>query len=343
MSDKLITFCIPSYNSEAFLYHALDSLIPGGEKIEVLIIDDGSKDNTLKIAKEYEEKYPAIFKAVHQENKGHGGAINTALSLATGKFFKVLDSDDWVDQKGLETLLDYIDCLKQGYDVDLILMPYRYVHSYDEDGKGKLIKYDSFITPNKVIDWSGVTRFDYAHNFTLHSVIYKTEMLRANKIILPEHCFYEDNYFIYAPLPYVKHLIYLNEELYQYLLGRDGQSMQTANLIKRTENLERVAKLAFDSVDLESVKKKDKHLFHILRHQLCMMVTAPLMYVTYKDKKVCKKEKREFKESLKQSNPKQYKMIIYRFQVYGPSINNWIGKLFSRFFLWTARKYGSLN
>lgn len=343
MSDKLITFCIPSYNSEAYLHYALDSLIPAGDKIEVLIIDDGSKDNTLKIAKEYEEKYPNIFKAIHQENKGHGGAINTGLSFANGKFFKVLDSDDWVDQKGLETLLEYVECLKQGYDVDMILMAYRYVHSYGEDGKGKLIKYDSFITPNKVIDWSGVTRFDYGHNFTLHSVIYKTAMLKESGIVLPEHCFYEDNYFIYAPLPHVKHLIYLNQELYQYLLGRDGQSMQTANLIKRTENLERVAKLAFDSVDLETIRKKDKHLFHILRHQLCMMVTAPLMYVTYKEKAVARKEKKEFKNSLKKSNPKQYKMIIRRFQVHGPSLNNGIGTAYSRFFLWTARKYGSIN
>ncbi len=343
MSDKLISFCIPSYNSQAYLHYALDSLIPAGDKIEVLIIDDGSKDDTLKIAKEYEEKYPNIFKAVHQENKGHGGAINTALSLATGKFFKVLDSDDWVNEEGLEYLLDYIEDLQKGYDVDLILMPYRYVHSYTEDGKGKLIKYDSFITPNKVIDWSGVTRFDYGHNFTLHSVIYKTAMLKDNNIILPEHCFYEDNYFIYAPLVYVKHLIYLNKELYQYLLGRDGQSMQTTNLIKRTENLERVAKLAFDSVDLIKIKKEDKHLFHILRHQLCMMVVSPLMYVTYKDKAVAKKEKKGFKDSLKNGNPKQYKMIIHRFQVIGPSFNNWIGKACSRFILWVVRKYGSIN
>ncbi len=343
MSEKLITFCIPSYNSQAYLHYALDSLIPGGEKIEVLIIDDGSKDDTLKIAKEYEEKYPNIFKAVHQENKGHGGAINTALGLATGKYFKVLDSDDWVNKEGLEHLLEYIECLQVGYDIDLILMPYRYVHSYDEEGLGRLIKYDSFITPNKVIDWSGVTRFDYSHNFTLHSVIYKTAMLRECGIVLPEHCFYEDNYFIYAPLTYVKHLIYLDKEFYQYLLGRDGQSMQTANLIKRTENLERVAKLAFESVDLLKMKKENKHLFYILRHQLCMMVTSPLMYASFKDKATSKKEKKEFKDSLKKSNPKQYKMIIRRFQVYGPSLNNWIGKLDSKFILWVVRKYGSIN
>ena len=340
MSNKLITFCVPSYNSQDYLYHALDSLIPGGDEIEVLIIDDGSKDNTLAIAKDYEKRYPNIFKAVHQENKGHGGAINTAMSLATGTYFKVLDSDDWVKEDGLKALLDF---LRSNQEADLILMPYTYRRSYDEKEEGRLIKYNFFVKPNQIVGWNGVKRFDASHNFTLHSVVYRLGTLKESGIVLPEHCFYEDNYLIYAPLPFVKKLVYLDTPLYQYLLGRDGQSMQTSNLIKRNENLMRVAELAFNTLDLKSIKKSNNRLYYLMRHQLVMMVTSPLLYTSFKEKSVSKKEKAGFISALKKDNPKQWRMLRFHPHVFWPAFNNWLGKLSSMFMLWVIRKFGAIN
>ena len=336
---KLLTFCVPSYNSEAYLSHALDSLIPGGDKLEVLIIDDGSKDKTLEIAKDYEKRYPDIFKAIHQENKGHGGAINTALSYATGDYFKVLDSDDWVDEKGLFALLD---CIEKTQEPDLILMPYMYRHSYDSE-EGRLITYNHSVKPGVICTWKNVKRFGSSRNLTLHSVVYKTAMLHEAKIVLPEHCFYEDNYFIYAPLPHVKKLIYIEVPMYKYLLGREGQSMQTKNLVKRNENLIRVASLAFNSVDLKALKKTDKYLYRLMKHQLAMMVCSPLLYTSLKEKKVSKQEKAAFIASLKSDNLKQYRLLRQHPLVYFPSHNNSFGKASAKVMLWAVRKYGMIN
>ncbi len=337
--DKLITFCVPSYNSEAYLNHALDSLLPGGDKIEVLIIDDGSSDKTLDIAKDYERRYPDIFKAVHQENKGHGGAINTALSLATGCYFKVLDSDDWVSEDGLKALMEN---MLRTNGPDLILMPYVYRHSYDSDS-GRAIKYDRFIHPNEICSWDKIKRFDSAHNLTLHSVVYKTSVLKEAGVILPEHCFYEDNYFIYAPLPYTNKILYIDEPFYQYLLGREGQSMQTKNIVKRSDNLAKVARLAFNAVDLEHLKKKNKSLFRILRHQLVMMIASYLLFVSLKSKEDCRKEKGAFVSALKKDNLKRYRLLLKHPYVYFPSQNNQIGEVSSKFMLWAVRKYGAIN
>ncbi len=337
--DKLITFCVPSYNSESYLAHALDSLLPGGEKIEVLIIDDGSSDKTLSIAQDYERRYPDIFKAVHQENKGHGGAINTALSLSRGLYFKVLDSDDWVDENGLKALLRYISTSNEA---DLIILPYVYRHSYIAS-EGRIVRYDRFIKPNEICSWEKVKRFDSAHNLTLHSVVYKTSILKESNLVLPEHCFYEDNYFIYAPLPLVKKLLYIDAPFYQYLLGREGQSMQTKNIVKRSDNLAKIARLAFNAVDLASLRRTNKSLYRILRHQLVMMLSSYLLFVSLKDKTICRKEKGSFIELLKKDNKKRYGMLSRHPYIFFSSQNNKLGESSAKFMLWAIRKYGAIN
>ena len=337
--EKLLTFCVPSYNSEAYLSHALDSLIVGGDSLEVLIIDDGSKDKTLEIAKDYEKRYPDIFKAIHQENKGHGGAINTALSYATGDYFMVLDSDDWVDEKGLHALFE---CIKKTKEPELILMPYMYRHSYDSE-EGRLIRYNHSMKPGVICTWRNVKKFGSSRNLTLHSVIYKTSMLREANIVLPEHCFYEDNYFIYAPLPHVKKLIYIDVPMYKYLLGREGQSMQTETLMKRNENLIRAASLAFNSVDLKNLKKENKYLYRLMKHQLVMMVSSPLLYTSLKEKKISKQEKAAFIASMKSDNLKQYHLLRRHPYVYFPSCNNSFGKASAKVMLWAIRKYGMID
>ena len=108
---KILSIAIPCYNSAAYMRRCIDSLLPGGEDVEILIVDDGStKDNTAEIADEYEKKYPGIVKAIHQENGGHGEAVNAGLRNATGVYYKVVDSDDWVD---VDVYLDIIKTLKE--------------------------------------------------------------------------------------------------------------------------------------------------------------------------------------------------------------------------------------
>lgn len=100
--SKLISFAVPSYNSQAYLNKCIDSLLVGGDDVEIIIVNDGSKDNTAAIADEYAAKYPDIVKAVHKPNGGHGSGVNAGLKIATGIYYKVVDSDDWLIPKRLK-------------------------------------------------------------------------------------------------------------------------------------------------------------------------------------------------------------------------------------------------
>ena len=110
---KYISFAIPSYNSEDYMSHAIESILPGGEDVEIIVVNDGSKDGTSEIAHEYKNKYPNIVRVVDKDNGGHGDAVNSGLSHATGKYFKVVDSDDWVDEDSLHKILEFLKELEE--------------------------------------------------------------------------------------------------------------------------------------------------------------------------------------------------------------------------------------
>ena len=94
-----ITFTVPCFNSEDYMEHCIDTLLTADERAEIIIVDDGSTDRTGEIADNYARNYPEIVRVVHQENGGHGSGVNAGLALATGKYFKVVDSDDWLDER----------------------------------------------------------------------------------------------------------------------------------------------------------------------------------------------------------------------------------------------------
>ncbi len=303
--EKIITFCVPSYNSEAFLHVALDSLVLGGDDIEVLVIDDGSKDGTLQVAKEYEEKYPNIFTAIHQENKGHGGAINNALSLAKGKFFKVLDSDDKVDGESLTKAIAFLK--EHGDEIDLLIMDYVYYHGWDNPtthvGFRTVMKEGVVLTPSKV------KRFSLKQNITLHTAMYKTEVLRKSGVELPEHCSYEDNYMVYAPMFYIEHLAYLHLPFYCYFIGRDGQSMQEDIITRKYYDLIRCGDLIWKAGDIVPIKKKDRRLYHLLKHHLTMNLAYAFTFCAVNGSEQALQDMEDFKKRCKESNPKQWKVV----------------------------------
>ena len=103
---KLLSIAVPCYNSQDYMRHCVETLLPGGDEVEILVVDDGSKDDTAAIADELEAKYPGIVRAIHQENGGHGAAVMAGLKNATGLYFKVVDSDDWLDEEAYPRVLD---------------------------------------------------------------------------------------------------------------------------------------------------------------------------------------------------------------------------------------------
>lgn len=263
---KLLSFAIPCYNSESYMKHCIESILPGGEDVEIIIVDDGStKDRTAEIADEYAKKYPSIVKAVHQENGGHGEAVNTGLKNATGLYFKVVDSDDWVDAEAYQKILATLrELVGNGSQLDMLIS--NFVYEKEGAKHKKVMKYTSAIPKEKLFTWKDVRHFSKGQYILMHSVIYRTQLLRDCGLELPKHTFYVDNLFVYVPLPYVKNMYYLDVDFYRYYIGREDQSVNESVMIKRIDQQIKVNKIMVDSYDLWKLqdRKLRKYMFNYL-------------------------------------------------------------------------------
>lgn len=261
---KLLTFAIPCYNSEAYMENCIKSLLPGGEDVEILIVDDGSKDKTAEIADRYAAEYPTIIRAIHQENGGHGEAVNAGIRNATGLYFKVVDSDDWVDKGAYEKILSKLKELVQSKDqIDMMLANY----VYEKVGaKHKKVMRQAGFPKDRVFTWSDVGHIRKGNYILMHSVIYRTQLLRDCGLELPKHTFYVDNIYVYKPLPYVRSMYYMDVDFYRYYIGRDDQSVNEKVMIGRIDQQIRVNKIMIDDVNLWKIPnpKCRKYMFNYL-------------------------------------------------------------------------------
>ena len=249
----------------------VDSLLKGGEDVEILIVDDGSKDDTLKIARDYEEKYPTIVKAIHQENKGHGGAVNTGLAHATGLYFKVVDSDDWLNEEALKKVLEVLKlCVRGPKTLDLLIC--NYVYEKVGAKRKTVMRYRSALPQDKIFGWDDVKPLGTSHYLLMHSLIYRTSLLRECGMKLPEHTFYVDNLVAFIPLPYVKTMYYLDVNFYRYFIGRADQSVNEKVMIGRIDQQIRVNKLMIDY--LGEQKGLSKHLRKYMVSYLTIIMTV---------------------------------------------------------------------
>ena len=262
---KYISFAIPCYNSEAYMEKAINSILIGGEDVEILIVNDGSKDGTQEIAERYEAQYPTIVKAIQKENGGHGDAVNCGLSHATGKYFKVVDSDDWVDESSLFKILETVKTfVKEDTLVDMVISNYVYEKVGMEHKK--VIRYDNVLPENTIFHWDEIGHFRLDQYILMHSVLYRTEMLKLCQLKLPKHTFYVDNIYVYYPLPHVRTLYYLNVDFYRYFIGREDQSVNEKNMIKNIDQQIKVNKIMVDAYDLWKIA--DRHLRHYMMNYL---------------------------------------------------------------------------
>ena len=203
---KTLTFVVPAYNMTEYLERCVESLIASkrNDDIEVLIVDDGSSDGTLDMARKFEARNPGIVRAIHQENKGHGGAVNTGE----------VDKDEPLDM----LVTNYV---------------------YDKVGKRNkhVVNFRHAMEPGKRLTWDDLGHFGLTEYILMHALIYRTAVVRESKMQLPEHTFYVDFIYAYQPFPWVKSLQYVDTPFYHYFIGRDGQSVQTDVMIRRVDQL----------------------------------------------------------------------------------------------------------
>lgn len=274
---KLLSVTVPCYNSQDYMRHCVETLLPGGDEVEILIVDDGSKDGTAAIADQLQAQYPTIVRAIHQENAGHGGAVMKGLENATGLYFKVVDSDDWVDTQVLKDLLALLRRFaQQGEGVDMVVSDF----VYDKVGARhkKVMRYPFAIPQNKVLRWEEVGSFPKGHYLLMHSVIYRTQLLRESGLDLPRHTFYVDNLFVYVPMAQVKTLYYVDKVFYHYFIGREDQSVQEGVMIRRIDQQLRVNRLMLAQVDLDQVENKRLRRYLLNYLEIITTISTVLLF-----------------------------------------------------------------
>jgi len=270
---KLLTITVPCYNSQEYMEKCLNSLLPEKERIEIIVIDDGSTDDTGKIADHYAQMYPDTVSVIHQENGGHGEGINQGLKHASGIYFKVVDSDDTLSED-FSLFLDTLEDVENHGGVDLFVTNYYYVHA---DGKGdRSINYSNALPEKEIFLWNKIRRFKLHQLLTIHSCTFRTELMRKTNVTLPKHLFYEDNYMICGNLRDVKTMYYLNKDLYLYNIGRADQSVQESVMKKRYKHQLAVAEYCFKSIRLDDIQDKKK--FQYLKHEMFMMFAIGIVF-----------------------------------------------------------------
>jgi len=300
---KILSITVPCYNSQEYMRKCIDSLLVGGEEVEILVVDDGSSDQTLEIAREYEKNYPGIVRAIHQENKGHGGAVNTGLANASGLYFKVVDSDDWLNEEAYKKALQVLkECIAGPKTLDLLICNY----VYEKVGvKHKVVmKYTSALPQNQIFEWEEAKSLGRSHYLLMHSMIYRTELLRSCGLVLPEHTFYVDNLVAFIPLAAVRTMYYLDVNLYRYFIGREDQSVSEKIMIGRIDQQIKVNKLMIDYMAGQKnlQKKQREYMIHLL---IMITTVSSIFLIQTKDEKDFEKKK-ELWRYLKNADGKVY-------------------------------------
>ncbi|MCR4891883.1 MAG: glycosyltransferase [Lachnospiraceae bacterium] len=286
---KHITVAIPCYNSQDYMRRGIESAISGGEDVEVLIVDDGSSDSTLEIAREYERKYPTIVKVIHQENAGHGGAVNTGMRYATGKYFLVVDSDDWLNRKAFRKLMDFLREADEKEDIyDLVIC--NYVYEKVGVAKKKITAYRGVLPAGRAFTWEDIGHFNKDQYILMHSAIFRTDLLRECKLKLPEHVFYVDNLFVFEPLPYVKRMYYLDINMYRYFIGREDQSVNEHVMIGRIDQQLFINRLMIDYMAGKNFGSKKLTYYMTSYLDIITCISSIMLILTKTDEALAKKK-----------------------------------------------------
>lgn len=307
---KLITFAVPCYNSAEYMDKCINTLLSAGEDAEILIINDGSaKDNTAQIADDYAQRYPTVCRAIHKENGGHGDAVYTGIINATGLYFKVVDSDDWLDEAALAKVLDAIKAANEKNDLpDLILT--NYVYERVHEGKRHTNSFKNYLPADRIFTWDEMKELNQSHYLTMHTLTYRTQILLDSGITFPKHTFYVDNIFAYVPLSLVEKLYYVDCDMYRYYIGRGDQSVNESVMLGRLDQQLRVNRIMIDAKKPGEAKSKAARTY-IMHYLMSIMMVSSIFCILAGKEGFVKKD--EIWAHLKETDPDVYRVLSRTF------------------------------
>lgn len=260
--DKILSIIIPTYNMEKYLRKCLDSLIVSDEnmlRLEVLVVNDGSKDSSSQIAHKYEAKYPQTFRVIDKENGNYGSCVNRGLKEAKGKYIKLLDSDDSFVNDTFERFVVFLT----SFDADLVINEYCIV-----DENGRIIETYSFKMPIGQSFTVSEMPNSVARWLWHHGMTYRTQILRDMNYHQTEGISYTDDEWIFKPMNIVKSVRYFPENLYLYLIGREGQTFDPKVVKKSMNNMMIVIRSMLDFYCQSKELSNDNYMYAKLRSRV---------------------------------------------------------------------------
>lgn len=315
--QKLLSIVVPSYNAEKYLEYNLNSLCLKEilDELEVIAVDDGSKDSTAEIIDRYAERYPGTVVPVHKENGGHGSGINAGIQHATGLYFRVIDADDWANVDDLRKLVDYIRGLAETATglPDIIAGGFYWVYGHDDSASHKA----EFDKPFEGVEYGHIYRFDEVAEkayVKMHSMTIRTEILKEHDVRIDEHCFYVDTEYILYPIPYVETIVFLDDRLYRYSISREGQSMNPQQMMRNKTQYDHVLEELFkfyervSKMDRVSAQKR-RYIEHLISRAYAGRIKILLW------DRISPDTKREFvrmEENLKKNYPEIYRNNVIK-------------------------------
>jgi len=305
---KLLTCVVPSYNSEKTLERTVESMLAGGEELEILIVDDGSTDGTGALADRLAGEHPEIVRVHHKANGGHGSGLNYGIAHGKGIYFKVVDSDDRMIRENISGLMALLrEHAEPEKQADLVF--HDYVYDRPEKENTFRITYRGKMKPDTLGTWEDTRPFHIWNQFMIHSLIYRTQFLRDLGFTLPEHTFYEDNLYIYQPLAKTRKILYHPAALYGYRVGQEEQSINEKNMLKRLDQMNEIAKKQITSYSLAELKALPKHLRKYLMNNACgqLFTTCSLEFIENSERS--RRLNRELWDAIREFDPELYKAL----------------------------------
>ena len=277
VDTPLVSFVVPCYNSADYMSRCIEALQTAAQPCEILVINDGSSDNTSAIAHEFAARDPRVI-AIDQENANWGGVVNHGLAVAKGMFFKIVDSDDFLDTKALKRVLDTLASLVEADNAPDLLVT-NYVYDRVTDKTQHTIQYRKLLPSGHVFKWSEMGHPGIDQFIMVHASWYRTQVLRDSGVKLPTGVSYMDSLFVLHPMPWVEKLYYLDVDTYHYIIGREGQSVEVEVVKKCIDQQLMATRLAIEDANYTQLYAEEPNRALLMMGYISCMMSVSTIYL----------------------------------------------------------------
>ena len=309
MGEKIqLTIAVPAYNAEQYIRKCLDSMVNIDSRLEIIVVDDGSTDGTGSIIEQYINEYPEQVRMIRKENGGHGSGINCAVAEASGRYFKVIDADDWIVTENLTTLLGTLahTC------ADAVITGYRTINN----ASGKILSYSSSCPcAGKEIPLSQMLECyeEISSCCSFHGLMYRTDFYLRHRIILSEGIFYEDHEYATLPFAHVDTLLILPLFFYEYRTGNSGQSVSFQNQVKRIDHIEKVIQKILQYRKNNGPLREDREEYFLRKLSVVAVSYFAVALVKDSSRKTGREKARSFRVWLLENEPQLMNRITKKY------------------------------